>query len=78
MGMPSYHTTKHAAVALSESVSYDLQAIGADIAVVYFFSGFVQTDLHHTERHRPEQYRDDSDHIIRVRSSSQDRRRQSM
>ncbi len=60
-GMPSYHTTKHAAVALSESVSYDLQAIGADIAVSVYCPGFVQTDLHHTERHRPEQYRDDSD-----------------
>ncbi len=60
-GMPAYHTTKHAAVALAESTSYDLQAAGADIAVSVYCPGFVQTDLHHCERHRPEQYRDDSD-----------------
>ncbi|MCR5580155.1 MAG: SDR family NAD(P)-dependent oxidoreductase [Pseudobutyrivibrio sp.] len=60
-GMPAYHTTKHAAVALAESVSYDLQAVGADIAVSVYCPGFVQTDLHHSERHRPDQYRDDSD-----------------
>lgn len=60
-GMPAYHATKHAAVALSESVSYDLQAIGADIVVSVYCPGFVQTDLHHCERHRPEQYQDSSD-----------------
>ena len=60
-GMPAYHATKHAAVALSESVSYDLQAIGADIAMSVYCPGFVQTDLHHCERHRPEQYSDPSD-----------------
>lgn len=32
-GMPAYHTTKHAAVALSESVSYDLQKINANIKI---------------------------------------------
>lgn len=60
-GMPAYHATKHAAVALAESVSYDLQAIGADIAMSVYCPGFVQTDLHHCERHRPEQYSDPSD-----------------
>ena len=60
-GMPAYHATKHAAVALSESVSYDLQAIGADIAVSVYCPGFVQTDLHHSERHRPAQYTDTTD-----------------
>lgn len=60
-GMPAYHTTKHAAVALAESTAYDLQAAGADIAISVYCPGFVQTDLHHSERHRPDQYRDDSD-----------------
>ncbi len=60
-GMPAYHATKFAAVALSESVSYDLQAIGADIVVSVYCPGFVQTDLHHCERHRPPQYSDPSD-----------------
>ncbi len=56
-----YHASKHAAVVISEAVSYDLQAIGADIAVSVYCPGFVQTDLHRCERHRPEQYTDDSD-----------------
>lgn len=60
-GMPAYHATKHAAVALAESVSFDLQAIGADIAVSVYCPGFVQTDLHHCERHRPPQYADPGD-----------------
>lgn len=60
-GMPAYHATKHAAVALAESVDYDLQAIGANIRISVYCPGFVQTDLHNYERHRPEQYRDDSD-----------------
>ncbi len=60
-GMPAYHATKFGAVGLSESVSYDLQAIGADIVVSVYCPGFVQTDLHHCERHRPEQYADPAD-----------------
>lgn len=59
--MPAYHATKHAAVALSESVQYDLQGAGADIQVSVYCPGFVQTDLHNCERHRPEQYSDPSD-----------------
>jgi len=60
-GMPAYHATKHAAVALAESVSYDLQAVGANIAMSVYCPGFVQTDLHHAERHRPPQYSDPTD-----------------
>lgn len=60
-GMPAYHTTKHASVALTESTSYDLQAIDANIKMSVFCPGFVQTDLHHHERHRPERFSDKSD-----------------
>ncbi|NCC79896.1 MAG: SDR family NAD(P)-dependent oxidoreductase [Clostridia bacterium] len=60
-GMPAYHTTKHASVALTESTSYDLQAIGANIRMSVFCPGFVQTDLHNYERHRPERFMDKSD-----------------
>jgi len=60
-GMPAYHTTKHASVALSESTSYDLQAINANIRMSVFCPGFVQTDLHNHERHRPERFMDKSD-----------------
>lgn len=60
-GMPAYHTTKHGSVALSESTSYDLQAIDAKIKVSVFCPGFVQTDLHNHERHRPSRFSDKSD-----------------
>lgn len=60
-GMPAYHATKHAAVALAESVSMDLECVGANIKMSVFCPGFIQTDLHHSERHRPEQYKDESD-----------------
>lgn len=60
-GLTPYHTSKHAAVALSESVEMDLQAMGADIHLSVYCPGFVQTDLHHCERHRPQQYSDPSD-----------------
>lgn len=56
-----YHTSKHAAVALAETVAYDLQSIGADISMSVYCPGFVQTDLYNCERHRPEQYKDESD-----------------
>jgi len=55
--MPAYHASKHASVALSETTSYDLQAINANIKVSVFCPGFVQTDLHNCERHRPERYK---------------------
>lgn len=60
-GMPAYHTTKHASVALTESTSFDLQAIGSKIKLSVFCPGFVQTDLHNYERHRPERFNDKSD-----------------
>lgn len=55
--MPAYYATKHFAVALSESVYYDLKAEGADIGMSVFCPGFIKTDLHHCERHRPERFK---------------------
>ena len=55
-GLAAYHMSKHASVALSESVLMDLQAIGASIGMSVYCPGFVQTDLHHYERHRPERF----------------------
>ena len=58
-GMPAYHTSKYAAVGLSESTSLDLQAAGQEnIGISVFAPGFVQTDLHHSESHRPERFED--------------------
>lgn len=55
-GMPAYFATKHFSVALSESVYYDLQTEKANIQMSVFCPSFVQTDLHHYERHRPARY----------------------
>ncbi|RSK25766.1 SDR family NAD(P)-dependent oxidoreductase [Bacillus sp. HMF5848] len=57
--MVAYHTTKHAAVALTEATNYSLQAINANIKMSVFCPGFVQTDLHNCDRHRPERFKID-------------------
>ncbi|MBR0377404.1 MAG: SDR family NAD(P)-dependent oxidoreductase [Lachnospiraceae bacterium] len=61
IGMVPYYATKHAAVALAESINYELQAIGADIAMGVFCPGYVQTNLDHSEWYRPERFKDDTD-----------------
>lgn len=53
---PVYFSTKHAAVALSECVYKSLKASGADIDVSVFCPGFVQTEMHLTDRHRPQRF----------------------
>ncbi|CAM3161136.1 SDR family NAD(P)-dependent oxidoreductase [Lactiplantibacillus plajomi] len=60
-GMPSYHASKFASVGMTEATAYDLQRAGADIDMHVMCPGFVQTDLYHTENHRPKQYTDTSD-----------------
>lgn len=60
-GMPAYHASKFASVGLTEATAYDLQRIGADIQMHVMCPGFVQTDLYHTEQHRPADYTDTSD-----------------
>lgn len=60
-GMPLYHTSKFASVALSESVAHDLKAMNANVKISVYCPGFVQTDLHNYERHRPERFKDVSD-----------------
>ena len=59
--MPGYYSTKHAAVQLSRATQYELEEIGADIQISIFCPGFVQTDLHHAERHRPARFSDPAD-----------------
>lgn len=54
--MAAYHTTKHAAVAFTESVNYSLQAMNSKIKMSVFCPGFVQTDLDNCDRHRPERF----------------------
>ena len=59
--MPAYFSSKHFAVALSESVYYDLQEEHANIKMSVFCPSFVQTDLNHYYRHRPARYTDNTD-----------------
>lgn len=54
--MPAYYATKHFAVALSESVCYDLMREKANIEMSVFCPCYIQTDLHNCERHRPERF----------------------
>lgn len=53
---PAYFSTKHAAVALSESTYKQLEAAGDDIDVSVFCPGFIQTDLFKSDENRPERY----------------------
>jgi len=55
--MAAYHTSKHATVALSESVNYAMQAKQAQIKLSVFCPGFVQTNLHHSDDYRPERFK---------------------
>ena len=60
-GAPAYFSSKHAAVALSECVYKQLKADKADIDVSIFCPGYINTEMHLTDRHRPERFaiRDD-------------------
>jgi len=53
---PAYSATKHAAVALAEDLNAYCKANNYDIGVSVYCPAYVQTDLHHCERHRPERY----------------------
>ena len=48
-----YHTTKFAAVAMSEVLSKDLQMAGSPVGVSVLCPGFVQTRIAESDRNRP-------------------------
>lgn len=56
-GMPAYYASKHAAVALSECMAYELEEKGIDnISISIFCPGFIQTTLDKSETRRPARY----------------------
>ena len=55
-GAPAYFSSKHAAVALSECVYTQLKADKADIDVSILCPGYINTEMHLTDRHRPERF----------------------
>lgn len=60
--MAAYHASKHAVVAASEAILFDLQSLeGNQIGLSVFCPGYIQTDLHHSERRRPARYADPGD-----------------
>ncbi len=48
-----YNATKHAVVAISETLFKDLQAVGAPVGVSVLCPGFVQTRIAESDRNRP-------------------------
>lgn len=54
--MSPYHATKHAAVALSESVHHELAAIGSPVGVSVLCPGSVRTRIHEAYRNWPAKY----------------------
>lgn len=60
--MAAYHASKHAVVAASEAILFDLQSLeGNKIGLSVFCPGYIQTDLHHSERRRPARYKAPND-----------------
>lgn len=53
---PAYFSSKHAAVSLSECIWKWLRSEKIDIDVAVFCPGYVNTDMHLTDRHRPERF----------------------
>ena len=53
-GMAPYNATKHAVVALSESLAADLALAGSHVDVSVLCPEFVRTRIHEADRNRPE------------------------
>jgi NAD(P)-dependent dehydrogenase (short-subunit alcohol dehydrogenase family) len=51
--MGPYVASKHAVVSLSEVLARDLEAFGSKVRVSVLCPGFVRTQIHESERHRP-------------------------
>jgi NAD(P)-dependent dehydrogenase (short-subunit alcohol dehydrogenase family) len=52
--MSPYFATKHAVVALSESLAADLAMAGSSVGVSVLCPGFVRTRIHEADRNRPD------------------------
>jgi NAD(P)-dependent dehydrogenase (short-subunit alcohol dehydrogenase family) len=58
--MGVYNTSKHAVVALSESLFHDLRVVGSQIGVSVLCPAFVPTGIGEAHRHRPADLVDDA------------------
>jgi NAD(P)-dependent dehydrogenase (short-subunit alcohol dehydrogenase family) len=59
-GMGIYNVTKHAVVALSESLHHDLRVQGSPVGVSVLCPAYVPTGISDSERNRPEELRNSS------------------
>jgi NAD(P)-dependent dehydrogenase (short-subunit alcohol dehydrogenase family) len=57
--MGVYNVSKHAVVALSETLYHDLRLVDAPVKASVLCPYFVPTDIAHSERHRPDEFRHD-------------------
>ncbi|HEY0878685.1 MAG TPA: SDR family oxidoreductase [Zeimonas sp.] len=57
-GMGVYNVSKHAVVALSETLYQDLRQLGAPVGVTLLCPAFVPTGIAHSDRNRPDELRD--------------------
>ncbi|MCI6573728.1 MAG: SDR family NAD(P)-dependent oxidoreductase [Actinomycetaceae bacterium] len=58
---PAYSATKHGALALAEDLKVYMDVHDLDIGVSVYCPGFVQTDIHHSMRHRPARFTNSDD-----------------
>jgi NAD(P)-dependent dehydrogenase (short-subunit alcohol dehydrogenase family) len=58
--MAAYQVTKHSVVTLTETLAQELRMQGARIGASVLCPGFVQTNLHDSDRNRPTQHADGS------------------
>jgi NAD(P)-dependent dehydrogenase (short-subunit alcohol dehydrogenase family) len=58
--MGAYNVSKHAVVALSETLYHDLRLVDAPVRASVLCPYFVPTDIAHAERHRPGELRHDA------------------
>ncbi|QGU00168.1 hypothetical protein SYNTR_1574 [Candidatus Syntrophocurvum alkaliphilum] len=56
---PVYVSSKHAAVTLTEVLNLQLQLAGAKVRASALCPGFVVSDLHNSDRHRPQELQND-------------------
>jgi NAD(P)-dependent dehydrogenase (short-subunit alcohol dehydrogenase family) len=63
-GGAAYHATKHAVVALSEKLYYDMVMQGARIGVSVLCPGWVKTQIMDSERNRPQELQNDPSQVV--------------
>ncbi len=67
--MGAYNVSKHAVVALSETLFHDLRTVGARLGVTVLCPAFVPTGIHQSERSRPQALRNEREPTASMRTA---------